>query len=204
MRKALVFALFSVLFSAIRAAYAHCDTLDGPVIQAARQALDTGNVDLVLVWIQPKDEADIRSSFAKTLEVRKQSDAAKELADMYFFETLVRVHRAGEGFPYTGLKPAGQDPGPAVRAADEAVASGKLEGVHTLMTQTLHEGILHRFHKVLETKDYKPDDVAAGRKFVEAYVVFLHYVEGAYETLSTSGHHGTAMEEETHKPQCGE
>ena len=76
MRKALVFALFSVLFSAIRAAYAHCDTLDGPVIQAARQALDTGNVDLVLVWIQPKDEAEIRSGFAKTLEVRMQGDAA--------------------------------------------------------------------------------------------------------------------------------
>lgn len=204
MRKAFVFALFAVLFTTGQFACAHCDTLDGPVIKAARQALETGNVDLVLAWIQPKDEAEIRSAFARTLEVRKQGDAAKELADMYFFETLVRIHRAGEGFPYTGLKPAGQDPGPAVRAADEAVASGKLEGVHTLMTQTLHEGILHRFHKVLETKDYKPDDVAAGREFVEAYVVFLHYVEGAYETLSKGGHHGAASEEETHKPQCGD
>ena len=111
MRKAFAFALFAVLFSAGQIAYAHCDTLDGPVIKAARQALETGNVDLVLVWIQPKDEAEIRSAFAKTLEVRKQGDAAKELADMYFFETLVRIHRAGEGFPYTGLKPAGQDPG---------------------------------------------------------------------------------------------
>ena len=204
MRRVLAAALFVVLFSASHAVYAHCDTLDGPVIKAARQALETGNVDLVLVWIQPKDEAKIRSAFAKTLEVRKQSDAAKELADMYFFETLVRIHRAGEGFPYTGLKPAGQDLGPAVRAADEAVASGKLEGVHTLMTQTLHEGILHRFHKVLETKDFKPDDVAAGREFVEAYVIFLHYVEGAYETLSKGGHHGAEEGEEAHKQQCGE
>jgi hypothetical protein len=46
--------------------------------------------------------------FTKTLAVRKQSKEAKELADMYFFETLVRIHCAGEGAPYTGLKPVKQ------------------------------------------------------------------------------------------------
>ena len=33
-------------------ASAHCDGLDGPVVQAAQQALETGNVNLVLVWVQ--------------------------------------------------------------------------------------------------------------------------------------------------------
>lgn len=35
-------------------AMAHCDSLDGPVIKAARTAFTTGDVNLVLVWVQPK------------------------------------------------------------------------------------------------------------------------------------------------------
>ncbi|HZD40652.1 MAG TPA: DUF6448 family protein, partial [Terriglobales bacterium] len=94
-----------------RQAIAHCDGLDGPVVKAAQNALQTGNVDLVLIWIRPKDEKEIRTAFQKTLAVRQLNPQARELADMYFFETLVRVHRAGEGAPYTGLKPPGRDLG---------------------------------------------------------------------------------------------
>jgi Family of unknown function (DUF6448) len=61
---------------------AHCDTLDGPVVAAARKALDTNNVNLVLVWVQKKDDADIRKQFEKTVAVRKAGGQAKELADM--------------------------------------------------------------------------------------------------------------------------
>jgi len=106
-------------------ALAHCDTLDGPVVAAARKALDTGNVNLVLLWVQKKDETDIRNHFQKTVAVRKAGGQAKELADMYFFETLVRIHRAGEGAGYTGLKPAGKIE-PPIAAADKSLETGKL------------------------------------------------------------------------------
>ena len=62
-------------------ALAHCDTLDGPVVTAARKALDTGNVDLVLVWVQKDDETDLRSAFQKTRNVRKAGGETKDLAD---------------------------------------------------------------------------------------------------------------------------
>ena len=89
------------LLSGSDTAFAHCDGLDGPVVKAAQQALTTGNVNLVLVWVQKQDEGEIKSVFQKTLAVRKLSPQAKELADMYFFETLVRLHRASEEAPYT-------------------------------------------------------------------------------------------------------
>ena len=102
----IAFALASaVLLLAPTAASAHCDGLDGPVVTAARKALESGNVNLVLIWVQKNDEAEIASAFQKTLSVRKLNAQVKDLADTYFFETLVRVHRAGEGEPYTGLKP---------------------------------------------------------------------------------------------------
>ena len=103
---------------------AHCDTLDGPVVGAARRALESGDVNLVLEWIQNKDEAETRNHFQKTVAVRKINAQAKDLADMYFFETLVRLHRAGEGAGYTGLKPAGVVE-PPIAAADKALESGK-------------------------------------------------------------------------------
>lgn len=100
-------AAMMVLFIVSSTASAHCDGMDGPVVKAARAALETHDPRLVLIWVQKKDEAEVRQAFQSTLAVRDLSPEAKELADRYFFETLVRLHRAGEGAPYTGLKPAG-------------------------------------------------------------------------------------------------
>ena len=81
------------------------------------------------------------TSFAKTLAVRKLNPEARELADLYFFETLVRIHRAGEGAPYTGLKPAGRDLGPAIPAADKAIETGALEPLLKLITSESTNGL---------------------------------------------------------------
>ena len=115
-------------------AQAHCDTLDGPVVTAARSALDTGNINPVLVWVQKKDEDEIHSAFQRTLAVRKAGSEARALADSYFFETLVRIHRAGERAPYTGLKPAGAVE-PPVAAADKAIKTGRLEGLAKMISE---------------------------------------------------------------------
>ena len=165
-------------------ASAHCDTLDGPVVAAARKALDTGNVNLVLVWVQKKDDAEIRKHFDKTVAVRKAGGQAKELADMYFFETLVRIHRAGEGAGYTGLKPAGRIE-PPIAAADKALESGKLQEVAKLISKRNEEGLHRHFEDVMKKKKYNPNDVAAGRAFAAAYVEFTHYVERLYDAAET-------------------
>ena len=116
----LTFAIL-LLAGASRVAYAHCDGMDGPVVKAAQRALASADVNPVLIWVQSKDEGEVRDAFAKTIAVRKLNPDAQELADLYFFETVVRIHRAGEGEPYTGLKRAGRDLGPAMPAADKAL-----------------------------------------------------------------------------------
>ena len=163
---------------------AHCDTLDGPVVGAARKALESGNINLVLIWVQKKDEAEIRNHFQKTVAVRKVNAQAKDLADMYFFETLVRLHRAGEGAGYTGLKPAGKIE-PPIAAADKALESGKLEGVVKLVSERMHAGLERHFKEMTSKKKYNPDDIAAGRAFASAYVEYTHYVERLYDAGET-------------------
>lgn len=181
------------------AAQAHCDTLDGPVVSEARKALDTGNVNLALGWVQMKDEAEIRDAFQKSVSMRKTSAAGKELADRYFFETLVRVHRAGEGAPYTGLKPAGEIE-PAIAAADKSIETGKLEPVVRLVKEQMEHGLHQQFEAVASKKKYNPNDVAAARSFVGAYVEYVHYVEGLYNEAGAAkaGHAAHAPVAVTH------
>jgi hypothetical protein len=165
-------------------ASAHCDTLDGPVVSAARKALDSGNVNLVLVWVQKNDETEIRNAFQKTRNVRKAGGEAKQLADMYFFETLVRIHRAGEGAGYTGLKPAGTVE-PPVAAADIAIETGKLQPLGKLITERTEKGLHGHFDAVMAKKKYSPNDVEAGRAYSSAYVEFVHYAERLYDAAET-------------------
>ena len=185
----IVFAVMSVIDAT--PALAHCDGLDGPVVSAARIALQTGDVNRVLIWVRPEDIGEIRRAFNEALATRKLGPQAQELADRYFFETLVRIHRAGEGATYTGLKPAGRDLGPAIPAADKAVETGLFDDVATLLTEAVRQGLRTRFHDLMAKKSFRTDDVAAGREFIESYVTFIHYVEGLYEaaTQPVTGHY---------------
>jgi hypothetical protein len=175
-------AMASALIWSLPAA-AHCDTLDGPVVAAARKALDSGNINLILVWVQKKDEAEIRNMFNKAATVRKAGGQAKELADMYFFETLVRIHRAGEGAGYTGLKSGPVEP--PIAAADKSLESGKLQEVAQLISKRMEQGLHRTFEDVMKKKKYNPNDVAAGRAFASAYVEYTHYVERLYDAGET-------------------
>ncbi|MFO7983733.1 MAG: DUF6448 family protein, partial [Desulfuromonadales bacterium] len=74
-------------------ARAHCDTLDGPVVEDARRALEKGDVTTVLKWVRAEDEKQIRAAFEHTTAVRELGSEAQKLADRFFFETLVRIHR---------------------------------------------------------------------------------------------------------------
>jgi len=178
----------AALLFAAGPASAHCDGEDGPVIQSARQALDSGNVNRVLVWVQHTDEAQIKDAFRKALAVRQLNPSARELADHYFFETLVRVHRAGEGAPYTGIKPAGRDLGPAVVAGDKALETGSVEPLAQLLTHAVHTSVGGQFKDVMAKKNYKADDVAAGQEYVKAYVGYIHSVERIYAAAASPAH----------------
>lgn len=159
-------------------AWAHCDTMDGPVVKAARQALEKGDVTPVLKWVRSEDEAEVRAAFAKTVKVRTLGGEAKELAERYFFETVVRLHRAGEGEPYTGLKPAGTGVEPAIQEADKALQTGRPEQLLSLVSEAVNREVRKRFAAVLEKQKRAEESVAAGREYVAAYVEFIHYVEG--------------------------
>lgn len=186
-----VLLVLAMGFLAGAPAFAHCDGLDGPVVGAARTALQTTNINHVLIWVRPQDADEIKRAFQETLTVRKLSPQAQSLADQYFFETLVRIHRTGENAPYTGLKPAGRDLGPAIPAADKAIETGSDKALIELLTNKVQEGLRKHFKGAVDKKKFAPDDLTAGREYVDAYVTYIHYVERLYEAAEkpVGGHY---------------
>ncbi len=177
-----------------QSARAHCDSIDGPVAKAALAALDTGNVNLALPYAPTTFESEIKAAFAQSLKVRALGPEARTLADRAFIETTVRLHRAGEGAAYTGLKPAGIDYGPAIPAAERAIGTGNLAQVKALLAEEVDHALHARFAQVLETKKGVKEpkaakDVPAARERVSAELGFVTYVEGLRQaTHGASGH----------------
>lgn len=184
------FVVLCLFYSPI--ASAHCDSLDGPLVSEAKIALEKADVTPLLKWVQAAEENTIRTAFQKTVALRSKGADVKEMADTYFLETLVRIHRAGEGASYTGLKPAGEVD-PAVALADKALESGNPDKLVSALVHGMEGGLLERFRHALETRKHSNESTAAGRKFIEAYVAFTHYVEGLHKLVKTgAGHHEKA------------
>ncbi len=168
---------------------AHCDTLDGPVVKSARAALAKKDVTPALRWVRSQDEPEIRAAFDRTLRVRAMGPEAEKMADQWFFETLVRIHRTGEGAPYLGLQPAGSVE-PGIALADQAIEKGSADALVKELTAAVAGGIRTRFDETAAAARRADASVQDGRAFVAAYVELIHYVERLHLAASTpAGEH---------------
>jgi hypothetical protein len=194
MKKALlVSVLAGGLLLGAQNASAHCDALDGPVATAALEALEAQNVNLVLPYAPASAEAELSAAFAQAVDARASGPAAKAVADRYFVETAVRLHRAGEGAPYTGLQPAGMDFGPAIPAAERALATGDAKALEALLAEEVRHAIRERLAeataKQSATKQPKTHaQVAAARERVSAEFAFIGFAEGIHRAIQGAGH----------------
>jgi hypothetical protein len=178
---------------------AHCDTLDGPVVRDARLALQARKVDPVLKWVKPEEEAELRAAFTRASAVRVLGPEAETLADRFFVETVVRLHRQGEGAAYTGLKPAGTPVDPAVAAADQALETGSPDALLRLISTEVDHGLRERFARAVAARRHATESAALGRAYVAAYIEFVHYAERLRRDAgSSAGHDETDRAERRH------
>ena len=167
----------------------HCDSMDGPVVTAARRAIEARDVDLILPYVKKTSEAEVVAAFERTIRARNGNPTINEVAELYFYDTVVRVHRAGEGAPYTGLKPAGLPVGPVIPVAERAIETGDPTELIRLLTDKVGLEVGHRFSQVMESRRHSEESVDARRRYVEAMLgleVWSHRVYGCME----SGPHG--------------
>lgn len=184
-----LFLLFGLISFMPTISYAHCDTMDGPVVIDAKMALEKDDVTPVLKWVSQKNEKQLKAIFNKTIKERSKGN--KEKVDMKFFETLVKIHRTGEGAGFEGIKPAGTEVEPAIKEADKALENSSVDNLVSILTKEVTEGLKLRFAEVIEKKKHMNESVEMGREYVEAYVQFIHYAEKLNQmaTSNSSGHH---------------
>lgn len=178
--------LFSILPSVV---WAHCDTESGPVAVAVRKALEAGNFATIAIWVGAEQEKELPASFVDALAVYNMGGKAKALAERYFMETAVRLHREAEGMPYTGLKPATPLP-PDIAAAEKALATGDLAPLTSLLSARMEKQIENWFQKALAARKQKDESIEKGRKWVDAYVMYVIYIHGLYKTIEAGPEHG--------------
>lgn len=166
----------------------HCDSLDGPVVAAARAALAAGDVDLILPYVHRDGEEEVRDAFDRAIKVRALGPEADEVADRWFFETTVRVHRAGEGAPFTGLKPAGLDVGPVIPVAEEALESGSPDALVDLLTAAVRAQVEARLRHALALEAHAEESVAAARAYVEAMLGLQVWAHALHQQVMTAPH----------------
>ena len=159
-------------------ASAHCDTMEGPTVIDGKKAMETNNVNYALKWVKPEYDKEISQMFDQSMKVKGLSPEAKELSEKYFLENLVRIHRAGEGEPFAGLKPSGTAIDEKVLAADKSIEVGNLSSLEKLIEKDKVPELKERFEKAMALKNFDVNDVEAGREYIEAYVSFFKFAEG--------------------------
>ncbi len=189
MKKIATFFIISaaIFFLSPQTVFSHCDTMDGPVIIDAQLAFEKNNVNYVLKWVRSGDENDIKKAFAEVMKVRPLNADAKELAEKYFYDILIRIHREGEGVSFTGVKPSGTPVSPVIKAADKSIELENLSALEKLIPDEKRPRLKKLFNKAMSLKKFDIDDVKAGREYVEAYVQFFHFAEG--EEAHNHGEH---------------
>lgn len=173
----------------VGSAWAHCDRINGPVADDAREALETKKFEVAAKWVGKEQEKKLRTVYEETLPVFQMGGKARNLAEQYFIETTIRLHRAAEGFPYTGVKPASPLP-EDIAAAEKALDTGNLEPVSNLLASEMRTKLQDLFKQVREAKKHKQQSLSAGREWVDAYVRYVIYVHGLYQTIQAGPEHG--------------
>lgn len=167
----------------------HCDSKDGPVVKAAMSALEAETVEIVLPYVPADSEAEVRTAFSKTLSARALGGAAAEVASEWFSETVVRLHRAGEGAPYTGLKPAGLGHGPVVPVAERAVETGDVNELAELLAGALRDEVTRKFDEVMRLQPMARGTVPEAREYVEAMLGFEVWAHKTHQCIASDPLH---------------
>ena len=186
--KMFAFTLFAIILLSTQSAFAHCDSYDGPVIKDALKALEQQNVELVLKWVEPKYDEIITDKFNQTLKLKGNDEEINKILETHFLETLVRLHREGEGATFTGLKPVNSMT-PMVEMADNSLEKNDIDYVVNAVNSHLGEVLKERFAKTMELSKTKSNSVEQGRAYVEAYVEYTHTLEALEQILHGSHAH---------------
>lgn len=85
---------------------------------------------------------------------------------------MVRIHRAGEGAAFKGLKPAGLGHGVVIPVAEKAIETGEVDELVRLLISALEGEVRGKFARVMKLKAAERGPVAEARETSRRCSVF--------------------------------
>jgi hypothetical protein len=158
------------------------------VVRAARRALGEERVAVVLPFVPKAAEKEVTELFHKVVHARKADPVSRDVADEHFFDTVVRLHRAGEGAPFTGLKPAGLDVGPVIPVAEHAAESGDGRALEDILVDVVRAEVQRRLRHLAHLRPEMEHGVDHAREYVKASLGLQVWAHALYTAAQTEPH----------------
>jgi len=147
------------------------------------KALDAQDVEIALAFVDEASEAEVRTIFEEVSEIRTLRATVREIADRLFTETVVRLHRASEGAPFTGLKPAGLDHGPVIPVAERAIRTGSPDELIGELTHEVEVEVKARLDRVLALRARAHEGLRPAREYTSAMLALQVWSNQVHRSL---------------------
>ena len=157
---------------------------NGPVMRAAKMALETGNANYILIWVPEESENTLKNLIEKTCCERSSRKNIQNLAINWYFQTVSRLKYAN-GWPHCpGMKSERSDEKPIVLMVERAIETGNIEEIIGVIPCTHAGDVRQRFHHVMDKRNYNVDNIADGRAYVSSFIDLIVYLNNLYTSIS--------------------
>lgn len=164
----------------------HCDSLNRPVVTAARRALEASDADVILPFVPADGAAEVRDAFDRTLGHRARRPKRWPTAGSSKLPSGCTV--PAKARPFTGLKPAGLDVGPVIPAAERALDSGSPDELIDVLCVSVRDQVTQRHHHAMAFKTHAGEGVESAREYVEATLGLEVWAHSVYKQVLADPH----------------
>jgi hypothetical protein len=158
------------------------DEMQGPVVKAAKMALETGNVNYILIWLPEESENTLKNLLEKTCCTRSSRMNMKNRAYDWYFEMVNRFFNIGRPRDNLTIR-GGLAEKPLDLKVDKAIESGNFEEIRDIIPVTHEADAKQRFLHVMNMRNYPVNNIAEGRAYVSAFFDFNRYMHDLYSGI---------------------
>lgn len=154
---------------------------EGPVMHAAKMAIETGNPKYIQVWIPEESENTLKNLLEKVCCERTLQNDPNNPAAAWYFSTVRRLHAAHYGPQNLDISLKTPEEKRIILIAEKACEGGNFDEITTVVRNASWGEMRQCFHDLMKLRNYDVEDTAAGRAFVWAFAAFVARATGSVQ-----------------------
>lgn len=149
---------------------------NGPGMDAAKKALETGKAHHILIWIPEELKSTLKNFLEKACCERNTRKNVHGHAVDWHFQTIHRLQSLYYGPHNLNITTKEPEEKAIILLVERACEGGNFEEITTVIPDTPTGDMPQRFNDVMKKKNYDVENIAAGRVYVSAFTDFIVFV----------------------------